>query len=244
MGKPKLRDRMNSLHRELYPINEIPHSIIRKIGAYFIYLLHIGRKDIGGDDWGDSLAYGIDGHHLNRPIGIADVVKDEMAWSTKTVKIINPFEANSVRLISGRCSPDYSYGITDPHLDVEATGKAILGIWNERINIAQDSYKAVRTTVLVRSYDLLKYSVFEVENHRFPTNNYRWEVNKNGNLVGYDIITQRHCFTWQPHGSQFTIHEDVPPSATKFEIKHPPIISHNEVLKTINFDDSWVTIFS
>lgn len=33
--------------------------------------------------------------------------------------------STSVKLISGRCSPDYSYGITDPHKDVQKTGEAV-----------------------------------------------------------------------------------------------------------------------
>jgi len=38
-------------------------------------------------------------------------------------------------LISGRSSPDYSYGISDPHENVQKTGRAVLEIWNERVNI-------------------------------------------------------------------------------------------------------------
>lgn len=37
----------------------------------------------------------------------------------KTVKSTNPLNSQAVRLISGRCSPDYSYGIEDPHDDIQ-----------------------------------------------------------------------------------------------------------------------------
>lgn len=90
-------------------------------------------------------------------------------------------QAYFLGLISGRCSPDYSYGITDPHADIQQTGRAVLGIWNERINLAQDEYNPVRTSVLVRSNDLLSYTLFEEDNHRFRTSDYLWEANKNGN---------------------------------------------------------------
>ena len=104
------------------------------------------------------------------------------------LKTPNPHRDNaSVRLISGRCSPDYSYGITDPHEDIEKTGRAVLNIWNERVNIAQDYYNPLRTSVLVRSNNLLSYTLFEEENHRYVANQYRWEENKNGNLIGIDI---------------------------------------------------------
>lgn len=242
MRQPRLRDGRELLTREPYPMNEMPDDLIVKIGGYLVHLLYIGRKDITGSDWGDALSDAIGGKHLDKPLGIADVVLDNMAWSVKTVKVKNPFNARSLRLISGRCSPDYSYGITDPHKDIQKTGTAVLGIWNERINIAQDHYNRVRTAVLVRSKDLLSYTLFEEDNQRFDTSEYRWEVNKNGNIIGRHIETGKTCFTWQPHGSQFTIHTRVPVNAVKFTIKQPPVISKNDILKAISFDDSWVQI--
>lgn len=242
MRRPKLRDLSRLKTNELFPINDIPKDVIVKIGGYLIYLLYIGRTDISGDDWSDAFAYAIGGENLSSPIGIADVVFQKMAWSMKTVKSNNPFSARSVRLISGRCSPDYSYGITDPHKNIQETGRAVLGIWNERINIAQDSYNPVRTSILVRSADLLSYCLFEEENHRYRTNDYIWEVNRNGNLEGKDVATGEVRFTWQPHGSQFTIHTKIPSSAVRFEIKRPPIISKSAIWEAINFNESWVKI--
>lgn len=212
------------------------------IASHLIYLICIGRKDISGSDWGDALAEAIGGRHLDAPVGIADVVKEKMAWSVKTVKNKDPFNARSVRLISGRCSPDYSYGITDPHEDIQKTGRVVLGIWNERVNIAHDCYNPVRTTVLIRSYDMLSYCIFEEENHRYRTNDYTWEVNSNGNLIGMDTETGEQCFTWQPHGSQFTIHTKVPSNAIKFTIKQPPVLQKEITLNNIGFDKSWINI--
>jgi len=99
----------------------------------------------------------------------------------------------------------------------------------------------VRTAVLVRSYDCLSYRLFEEDTQRFRTTDYHWEVNSNGNLIGLDR-NERVCFTWQPHGSQFTIHTEVPESAVKFQIKQPPTISKTDVLKVVEFDESWVQI--
>ena len=242
MKHPRLRDGRKLTSIDLFPLNEIPDEIIVKIAGYFTYLLYMDRKDITGEDWGDAFAKAIGGYHLDSPIGIADVVYNKIAWSMKTVKSANPLTATKVRLISGRCSPDYSYGITDPHENIEKTGRAVLGIWNERINIALDNYSQVRTMVLVRSEDCLKYCLFEKDIHRYPTNDYIWETNKNGNLIGKHKTTGQHQFTWQPHGSQFTIHEEIPYSAVRFEIKNPPIISQAKILDTIGFDSSWVKI--
>ena len=104
----------------------------------------------------------------------------------KTVKLTNPHrDEAAIRLISGRCSPDYSYGITDPHEDIEKTGRAVLNIWNERVNIAQDYYNPLRTSVLVRSADLLTYSLFEEENHRYVANQYRANSVSLGSLTAH-----------------------------------------------------------
>jgi hypothetical protein len=242
MQRPKLRDSGKLHNYEPYPLNELPDDLIVKIGSYLVYLLYIGRKDITGTDWGDAFSDAIGGKHLDSPVGIADVVFEKMAWSMKTVKNPTPFNCKNIRLISGRCSPDYSYGITDPHDDIQKTGRAVLGIWNERVNIAQDNYSTVRTSVLVRSNDLLSYCLFEEENHRYRTNDYYWEVNANGNLIGKSLETNEVCFTWQPHGSQFTIHTKVPENAVRFEIQQPPLLTKENILDTIHFDKSWVRI--
>ena len=242
MQRPKLRDSSKLHNLEPYPLNELPDDLIVKIGSYLVYLLYIGRKDITGTDWGDAFSDAIGGKHLDSPVGIADVVFEKMAWSMKTVKNSTPFNCKNIRLISGRCSPDYSYGITDPHDDIQKTGRAVLGIWNERVNIAQDNYSTVRTSVLVRSNDLLSYCLFEEENHRYRTNDYYWEVNANGNLIGKSLETNEVCFTWQPHGSQFTIHTKVPENAVRFEIQQPPLLTKENILDTIHFDKSWVRI--
>lgn len=239
--RPRLRDSKRLSTKTLYPLNIIPPEMITRMGGYLVYLLYIGRKDITGSDWGDVFADSIGGTHLDSPVGIADVIFEKNCWSAKTVKIPDPFSASKVRLISGRCSPDYSYGITDPHKDVQKTGEAVLNIWNERINIATDHYSNVRTAVLIRSYDCLSYRLFEEDTQRFRTTDYHWKVNPNGNLIGLDR-NGRHCFTWQPHGAQFTIHTEVPESAIKFQIKQPPSISKQDVLKIVEFDESWVQI--
>lgn len=242
MKHPKLRDSHRLRSSELYQLNEISDELIINIAGYFAYLLYVGRKDISGSDWGNAFAKAINGEHLDSPVGIADVVKDKMAWSMKTVKSSNPFNATKVRLISGRCSPDYSYGITDPHKDIQKTGRAVLGIWNERINLAHDHYNPVRTSVLVRSEDCLSFCLFEEDTHRYSSSDYIWETNANGNLIGKDSFSGETKFTWQPHGSQFTIHSKIPRDAIKFSIRKPPVISSESILETIGFDPSWVKI--
>src|SRR4051812_6115768 len=242
---PRLRDAGRRVGREPYPLNEIPDAVVLRVAEHLTYLLATGRGDVGGDDWGDAFAHAIGGDHLARPVGIADVVWSGMAWSTKTVKVTGsagPHHATRVRLISGRNSPDYSMGITDPHVDIAATGRAVLSIWNERVSIAQDQYRPVRTIVLARSADLLSYAMFEEENHRFVTSDYAWSVNANGNLQGAHRESGAVRFTWQPHGSQFTIHTPVPSTARRFTLTRPPAMQMREVLDSIGYADAWVAL--
>ena len=105
-----MRDSKHLTTQTLYPLNVFPEELVNKIGGYLIYLIYIGRKDVSGNDWGDAFADAINGTHLDSPVGIADVVLDKNCWSVKTVKVKDPFASTSVRLISGRGSPDYSYG--------------------------------------------------------------------------------------------------------------------------------------
>lgn len=240
-NRPRLRDSSQLTTQHVYDLNVFPEEIIKKIGGYLVYLIYIGRKDVTGEDWGDAFAEAINGRHLDSPVGIADVVYDKNCWSMKTVKVSDPLSCDRVRLISGRCSPDFSYGITDPHEDINKTGEAVLNIWNERINIATDHYSRLRTAILIRSNDLSTYRLFEEETTRFRTTDYHWTVNSNGNLEGRDHHN-KHCFTWQPHGSQFTIITDVPQEAVKFRIKQPPTLRKDDVLRNIDFNDNWITI--
>lgn len=242
MKHPKLRDSKHLITNELYPIGDIPKEYIVKIGGHVVYLIHSGRADMTGDDWGDIFADAIGGKHLASPVGIADVELGNMAWSMKTVKSTNVFECESIRLISGRCSPDYSFGITDPHENIQRTGDAVLAVWNERINIARDHYNQVRESILIRNEELSEFRLFEEDLQRYRTSDYEWVENSRGNLEGIDIHTGAKRFTWQPHGSQFTIHTPVPADAVKFTVRRPPVISIEDTLKTLNFDDTWVKI--
>ncbi|GBU24964.1 hypothetical protein R83H12_01600 [Fibrobacteria bacterium R8-3-H12] len=118
----------------------------------------------------------------------------------------------------------------------------MLGIWNERINIAKEKYEPLRTSILVRNFNSFEFLLFENETERFIVKNYIWKENKNGNLEGFDILSNKHVFTWQPHGSQFTILYDIPVSAKKFKIKHPPVLDFEKTMESIGFEQNWVTI--
>ena len=66
--------------------------------------------------------------------------------------------------------------------------------------------------------------------------------NKRKNLEGWSKKTEEHKFTWQPHGSQFTIVETLPKNRLAIRIKQPPLLDRDEILNVLNFDDSWIEI--
>ncbi|MBU8901517.1 MAG: hypothetical protein KOO69_02140, partial [Victivallales bacterium] len=207
-----------------------------------IYNFAVGKANISGEDWGDIFAKSIDGGHLSSPVGLADVVLEGQSWSVKSVQSNKPHTCKELRVISGRNSPDYSYGIKNPHTDIQKTGKAIIGIWNERVNIALDQFDFLRTAILVRNVNTLEFTLFEEEARQYVANEYEWKLNTHENFEGFDKTTGKHKFTWQPHGAQFTIKYTVPSSAVRFQIKRPPILDFEQTMEQIGFNKNWVLI--
>lgn len=223
-----------------YPLGEFPHVIAVEIGKHIVHRLAVGQTDITGDDFGEMFASAISGIHRRSPLGIADVERNGCAWSVKTVKGVRPFTQTKIRAISGRNSPDFSHGIQNVHSDLAATGRAVLEIWNGRVDEAFRAHDDLRILVLVRNLSTLHFTIFEHEAARFVPTEYTWEKNAGGNFVGSDSLGN-HCFTWQPHGAQFTIIRSIPKSAYRFKIAKKPItISEQQVLGLVNFDDSWI----
>ena len=176
-------------------------------------------------------------------VGLDDIVLEQTAWGAKTVKNNKPSTVKKIRLISGRNSPVYAFGdskISD--CDPNELGEKVLSIWNERVSGLRKYYQHLRTVVLVKSNDLLELAVFEFDTILYPTDQYYWQWNVRNNLQGYSKANDNHLFTWQPHGSQFTIIEPVPTNRLAIKIKKPPQQDRDLVLKSVNFDESWVQL--
>jgi len=195
-----------------------------------------------GDDFGVIFAAAISGEHRGKPLGIADVVWESgCAWSCKTIKSEDPFTQKNARLISGRNSPIYSSGIENPLADIQATGAAVLGVWNARVNEAFNEFDDVRIFVMLRNFSTLHFTFFEEAAERFVPGNYEWRKNKRGNLEAIDKATGEHVFTWQPHGGQFTAIRNVPSSCYRFRIKkRPGLIEEQHVINLCGFQDDWI----
>ena len=224
-----------------YPINEFPAEVIESIGKQIVHLKAVGQPDMSGDQFNGIFADSIGGTPYAQPLGIADVKWQDCCWSVKTVQAKSPHTATNLRLISGRNSPAYSSGITDPFADVQATGQSVLDVYNQRIAKVTEDYKEVRLVVLVRNMAGLEFTIFERPISPLVVNVYKWTVNQNRNLCGWS--GKKQVFTWQPHGSQFTIHEFVPSAATKFRItQQPGSVPMESILDAIGFTTDWVEI--
>ncbi len=239
---PRLRTVEKSLPP--FPLNSFPKDFPLILGEELVYLLAAkGKPNLEGSDWEDIFAKCIGADWKPSNVGLDDVVLGNTAWGAKTVKASKPSKQSKVRLISGRNSPVYSYGDTiDTNADPNLVGKSVLDIWNERVSAIREKYQNLRTVVLIKSNDLTEVAVFEFDTIRYDPELFVWEWNKNGNLVGIEKSKSEHRFTWQPHGSQFTIIEEVPEKGIIIKIRQPKSLDKKEVLKSLGFDKSWITI--
>lgn len=241
---PKLRTVNKSI--AAYPLNKFSSEFPYILGREIVYLLASkGRADLEGSEWEQIFAQCIGADWKPSNVGLDDVVMGNTAWGAKTVKSnVRDFkDLKTIRLISGRNSPVYSYGGTiDTTADPNVIGNQVLEIWNERVSAIREKFKNLRTVVLVKSNDLSQVAVFEFDTIRYDSELYDFIWNPRGNLEGFEKGTKTKRFTWQPHGSQFTIHENVPEETLILNIKQPEKLDKEEILKTIGFDKSWVTI--
>ena len=227
-----------------YPLNKFPSDFHIRLGKEIIFYLATRRTPrIEGSDWEETFARIINAKWAPSNVGLDDVVFEQSAWGAKTVKNRRPATVKKIRLISGRNSPVYSYGdkkVTER--DESELGEKILQIWNERVSAVKKRFMHLRTVVLIKGENLREVSVFEFETVRYLPEDYWWQWNERTNLEGYCKATNEHVFTWQPHGSQFTIVENVPEDRVAIRVKKPPIVDSAKVLEEIGFDESWIEL--
>ncbi len=208
-----------------------------------------GDTDLEGKDWEKIFADCIGASWTPSNIGLDDIthISSSTAWGAKTVKgnVLTTNEANNrpqlVRLISGRNSPNYSFeeAINPRKHNPDDVGGMVLEIWNARVREVRAKFENLRTAVLIKGRDLLSAVVFEFDTDMYLLDDYSWNWNPRGNLEGRSRSNGEHKFTWQPHGSQFTIIEQVPPSALRLQFKKPEMVPMEAVLKQVGFDGTF-----
>lgn len=245
MEGPKLR----TVNKAVAPfeVNKFPAKFVDTLAREIVYMMATKQSmSLEGNEWEQIFAECVGAQWKPSNVGLDDVVLDNCCWGAKTVfgttKIA---QQETVRLISGRNSPTFSYGIDKiASENPDTIGKLVLEIWNERVSAVRQMFKFVRTVVLVKSKDYREYLVFEFDTVRYDPELYYFKWNKRNNLEGYDKATNGHRFTWQPSGSQFTIIEKVPETRLHISIKQPEQLNKDAVLKTLNFDNSWYRVIS
>lgn len=239
---PDVKTRDGIPKHQPYPLNNFTPAVIQSIAKRVVHLKAVGKADMTGDEFSRIFADSISGMSHTKPLGIADVAWNGCCWSVKTVKSNDPHTQEKVRLISGRNNPNYSAGISDPYADIAKTGATVLQIYNQRIETAKYDHDDLRMVVLIRNMTTLDFTIYERPIERYLPDDYEWKRNDKGNLQGY-YHGVKHVFTWQPHGSQFTILDPVPSGATRFRIKnHPDLIEMEHVLRLIRYNPDWVEI--
>lgn len=240
--KPRLRTVDKSLPP--FVLNEFPKDFPFILGKEIIYLLASkGKPILEGNEWEAIFATCIGADWKPSNVGLDDIILGNTAWGAKTVKAKRPSNAAKVRLISGRNSPVYSFGETiDVTHDPNEVGKQVLDIWNERVSAVREKFQNLRTVVLIKSDDLTEVVVFEFDTIRYDPELFVWQWNRNGNLVGIEKSIGEHRFTWQPHGSQFTIIENVPHNSLLINIREPEILNKEAILEALGFDKSWISV--
>jgi len=245
MAEPRLR----TVNKATAPfdLNKFPTKFIDTLARNIVYMQATKQSmSLEGNEWEQIFAECVGADWKPSNVGLDDVVLDNCCWGAKTVFAMSDIEHQTkVRLICGRNSPTYSYGIDKiTSEDPNNIGELVLEIWNERVSAVRQIFKFVRTVVLVKSKDYKDYLVFEFDTVRYDPELYYFKWNKRGNLEGYEKSTNEHRFTWQPSGSQFTIIENIPKERLHVSIKQPEPISKNTLLETLNFDKTWYSIVS
>ena len=242
MKDPKLRT--VEKYKPPYPPNQFPSDFALNLGREVVYLLASrGTPRLEGSDWEEIFARLVGAKWKPSNVGLDDIVLEQTAWGAKTVKNPSPASASKVRLISGRNSPVYSFGDKEvSECNPNELGEKILSIWNERVAAIRKLFKHVRTVVLIKSNDLLELAIFEFDTIIYSPEQFTWKWNERNNLEGFEKSSNQHKFTWQPHGSQFTIIEDVPANRLAIRIKQPPKLDSNAVLIALKFNSSWVQV--
>ena len=245
MAGPRLR----TVNKAVAPfeINKFPKTFIDTLAKDIVYLWATKPSmSLEGNEWEQIFAECIGADWKPSNVGLDDVVLDNCCWGAKTVfGTANLAGQKSVRLISGRNSPTFSYGVDKiTSEDPDVIGKMVLEIWNERVSAVRQIFKFVRTVVLVKAKDYSEYLVFEFDTVRYDPELYYFKWNKRNNLEGYDKKDHIHRFTWQPSGSQFTIIEDIPDNRIHLSVKKPEKLNKDMVLRVLKYDQTWRKIIS
>lgn len=139
-----------------YSLNQFPADFGQKLGREIVYLLATkSTPSLEGSDWEQIFASCIGAEWKPSNVGLDDVILGVCAWGAKTVKSPHPHRAETIRLISGRNSPSYSFDQQNLDADAQLLGNDVLKIWNTRVESIRAKFSHLRTVVLIKSDELI-----------------------------------------------------------------------------------------
>src|ERR1044072_6224211 len=113
MEEPRPRLRTVEKYEPLYRLNDFPTGFVQSLGKELVYLLMVRRTPrLEGTEWEEIFARLINRTWKPSVVSLDDIVFEQCAWGAKPVKAPCPSEAKKARLISGRNSLDFSFGVS------------------------------------------------------------------------------------------------------------------------------------
>jgi|688.fasta_scaffold705182_1 hypothetical protein len=192
---------------------------------------YCSKDDVSGTDWEKIFSTCINAD-WERSLKFYDLVdhKTSIAWSAKTLKYNSKRDLKKVELISSRIVTNCKSN------DPIQVGKSILEIWNERVNEVKNQFNGFYTVVLLRSFSLNEFKVFQFETECYDYNKFNWIWSDRSTLQAYDNLNQKR-FTWQPSGTQFKINKQIPANHLTLNLRLPEKMTREKILSILNFNE-------
>jgi hypothetical protein len=208
-------------------------SLAQELGKGLTFLLATrGRLELDNEEWARMLELAMRTESPGRAI----------LRRARCFRVWHTFEIHHVGLANTLHLPvDYDKAGGECVADPNRLGAMILEAWNKSLTIVC-GFDEERFSVLFAGKDSSSAVFFEVPIIPFEPSEYDWDWNEDDGLDGYVKGTGVQRFSWQPHGSQFTVISRVPDNRLKLRIRRPQLLDRDSVLKQLKFDPSWVEI--
>ena len=225
-----------------HPVGEIPDRVLDAVFADISVHQPLVDSSIDWRDWERAWAYATGGRRLGSNKRLVDVESGDISWSVKSMETgFSP--SGRVHAITSRLDVTKQRGVSDLLSDVNATGRAALEMWNEKIASEHSrsndgglvsSVLDLRLIVIGRVNGTPNY-VFH-ERKLLPENiaSYLWSKNASGNIEGY--VGKEHRATFLLNGFKLVLQYDLRRTDPRVRYYPPKTMSVEEARKFRNYD--------
>ncbi len=213
--------------------DETSVAFAQELGKDLTFLLATrGKLELDNEEWARMLERAARTESSNRAV----------LRRARCFRVWHPFETRHVSLTNTlKLSAEFHELLRNGESDSNKFGAMILDAWNKSLSVAR-GFDEERFSVLFAGMNSSCAAFFEIPIISYEPSEYDWDWNEDDGLDGYVKGTCCQRFTWQPHGSQFTITTVIPDNRLKLRIRQPPRLDREEVLTQLRFDPSWVEI--